>query len=181
MVNFAANFNNSLTEVDGFILKSRSPSCGIKDVKLYDKIDKGPKIGSTTGFFAGEVLRKHEGLAIEDEGRLTNYRIREHFLTKLFLLASFRHLKKKESIRSLIKFHTVNKYILMSHSQSKMKELGNIIGNHNKKNIENVFDSYEKKLKITLKNICQQKQMCMKKAKQNLKMLTKQFVLLMQA
>jgi uncharacterized protein YbgA (DUF1722 family)/uncharacterized protein YbbK (DUF523 family) len=153
MNDFAKRYNDSLTEVDGFILKSRSPSCGIKDVKLYGKLDKGQRIGKTTGLFAKEVLKKFEGLAIEDEARLSNHRIREHFLTKLFLLASFRHLKKKQSIAGLIKFHSVNKFILMSHNQSKTRGLGNIIGSYNNNNLEDIFNNYEEKLKIVLNNI----------------------------
>jgi uncharacterized protein YbgA (DUF1722 family)/uncharacterized protein YbbK (DUF523 family) len=153
MNDFAKKYNDSLSDVDGFILKSRSPSCGVKDVKLFDNVDEGPQIGKTTGFFANEVLRKYDGLAIEDEGRLTDDRIREHFLTKLFLLARFRHLKKKQTIVGLIKFHTVNKFILMSYSRSKMKEMGNTIGTYNKNNKEELFNNYEKVLKLALKNI----------------------------
>jgi len=153
MNDFAKRYNDSLVDVDGFILKSRSPSCGIKDVNLYDKLDKGQRIGKTTGLFAKEVLKKFEGLAIEDEARLANHRIREHFLTKLFLLASFRHLKKKQSIAGLIKFHAVNKFILMSHNQSKTRGLGNIIGSYNNNNLEDIFNNYEEKLKIALKSV----------------------------
>ncbi len=93
MLRFADKFLNSLEEVDGFILKSRSPSCGIKDVKVYQGIEKGAATGKSTGFFAGKVLEMFPGLAIEDEGRLRNFKIREHFLTKLFALASFRNVK----------------------------------------------------------------------------------------
>lgn len=152
MTDFAKKFNGSLSEVDGFILKSRSPSCGIKDVKLFDKLDKGPKIGNTTGFFAREVLKRFDGLAIEDEGRLTNYRIREHFLTKLFLLAHFRNIKNKKTIQKLIQFHTINKYILMSYNQTKMRELGKIIGSYVINNLDDTYNSYERILKSALKN-----------------------------
>ena len=152
MSNFAKNYNASIEEVDGFILKSRSPSCGIKDVKLSDSMEKGPKIGNTTGFFAREVLNRFDGLAIEDEGRLTNYRIREHFLTKLYMLAEFRKLKKKKTIQALINYHTINKYILMSYNQTKMRELGKVIGSYDKSNIDQIYESYERTLKTALKN-----------------------------
>lgn len=153
MTKFARSYNSSILEVDGFILKSRSPSCGIKDVKLFDKPEKGPKVGNTYGFFAREVLDKYDGLAIEDEGRLTNYKIREHFLTKLFILARFRSIKKSRNINALINFHTVNKYILMSHNQSKMRELGKIVGSFDKNNLEKVYELYEVSLKDTLRSI----------------------------
>ncbi len=39
-------------EVDGFILKSRSPSCGIKDVKIYKTYGKSSSLPrKTKGFF----------------------------------------------------------------------------------------------------------------------------------
>lgn len=37
MCEFAEEFINGIDDIDGFILKSRSPSCGIKDVKVYPK------------------------------------------------------------------------------------------------------------------------------------------------
>ncbi|MGG0797032.1 DUF523 and DUF1722 domain-containing protein [Brevibacillus laterosporus] len=38
MNSFADAFLQNVGEVDGFILKSRSPSCGVKDVKVYSNI-----------------------------------------------------------------------------------------------------------------------------------------------
>ena len=69
MLSFADNYLKSLKEVDGFILKSRTPSCGIKDVKLFPNSEDGTAIGKTKGVFAGRVLGRFSGLAIEDEGR----------------------------------------------------------------------------------------------------------------
>jgi uncharacterized protein YbbK (DUF523 family) len=77
MLGFADNYLKSLKEVDGFILKSRSPSCGTKDVKLFPSSEDGTAIGKTKGFFAGRVLGHFPGLAIEDEGRLKNFKIRK--------------------------------------------------------------------------------------------------------
>jgi uncharacterized protein YbbK (DUF523 family) len=75
MLGFADNYLKSLKEVDGFILKSRSPSCGTKDVKLFPSSEDGTAIGKTKGFFADRVLEHFPGLAIEDEGRLKNFKI----------------------------------------------------------------------------------------------------------
>jgi uncharacterized protein YbbK (DUF523 family) len=87
MTDFSTSFLNSLKTVDGFLLKNRSPSCGIKDVKVYPGTGKVASIARDSGFFGAAVLEKFPFSAIEDEGRLKNYRIREHFLTKLFTLA----------------------------------------------------------------------------------------------
>ncbi len=99
MTAFCTNFFDSLEDVDGFILKFRSPSCGIKDVKVYPAAIKSGAVEKTAGFFGGEVLKRYPFLPIEDEGRLRNARIKEHFMTKLFTLASFRKIKSEGSMK----------------------------------------------------------------------------------
>jgi len=42
MNHFSERFLNEVGEIDGFILKSRSPSCGLDDVKVYSGIEKAP-------------------------------------------------------------------------------------------------------------------------------------------
>jgi len=101
MYEFSQEFINSLENVDGFILKSRSPSCGIKDVKIYPNSEKGGGSSKGKGFFAAVAQEQLPYLAIEDEGRLKDFKIREHFLTKIFTLAEFRRIRKKISINGL--------------------------------------------------------------------------------
>ena len=89
MRDFSIQYLNSLPEVDGFILKFRSPSCGMKDIKVYSGTSKSGAISKASGFFGGAVVKLFADLAIEDEGRLRNFNIREHFLTKIYALAAF--------------------------------------------------------------------------------------------
>ena len=49
MYKFAEGFLNSLDMVDGFILKSRSPSCGIKDAKVFSNNENPSPIGRGPG------------------------------------------------------------------------------------------------------------------------------------
>ena len=87
MRSFADSFLDSLEEIDGFILKRRSPTSAIKDAKIYPTTEKKvAPISKGPGFFAAAVLERFPHLAIEDEGRLRNPRIKEQFLTKLFTL-----------------------------------------------------------------------------------------------
>jgi uncharacterized protein YbgA (DUF1722 family)/uncharacterized protein YbbK (DUF523 family) len=146
MLEFANKYLQSLNDVDGFILKSRSPSCGIKDVKLFANSEDGAAIGKTKGFFAGKVFEHFPGLAIEDEGRLKNFKIRDHFLTKLYLLADFRNVKKEKSINGLISFHSRNKFLMMAYNQKEMKILGKIVANQKKARYEETVAQYEEHL-----------------------------------
>ena len=138
-------------KVHGFILKSRSPSCGIKDVKVYKAIGKSPSLGEkANGFFGSGIIESFSGLAIEDEGRLTNYNIRDHFLTRIYAFARYDKIIEKQSINELIKFHSNHKYLLMSYHQKYQKELGHLVANHDKKPIDEVIGCYSTLLRKTL-------------------------------
>ena len=143
MKGFCSEFFSGLEAADGFILKSRSPSCGLFDVKFYPSGEKNPPQGKGAGFFGGEVLYRFPGVAIEDEARLGNEKIRDHFLTKLFVLAEFRetHLP-----RELVAFQSKHKLLLMAYSQKEMRELGRIVAHQSEKGIDNTLVLYREHL-----------------------------------
>ena len=142
MREFSRGFLDGLEEVDGFILKNRSPSCGFTDVKFYAGPEKGASIGKTAGFFGGAVLEKFGDRAVEDEGRLKNLSIREHFLTGIFASASFRGVQESASMRDLVSFHAASKLLLMAYSQPKLRQLGRIVANADRKRIAAVLELY---------------------------------------
>jgi uncharacterized protein YbgA (DUF1722 family)/uncharacterized protein YbbK (DUF523 family) len=144
MEEFCTDYLDFTGDVDGFILKYRSPSCGIKDVKVYPTAAlKSGAIGKTSGFFGGAVLKKFPHLAIEDEGRLRNARIKEHFMTRLFMLAAFRKVKSEGRMKDLIAFHTENKYLLMAYNQAGLRKLGAIVANKEGLSFQELASEYQ--------------------------------------
>ena len=85
MRRFAETFLGGLGRVDGFILKSRSPSCGIRDVKVYARAGDEDPLRRGAGLFAAAVLRRFPDAAIEDDERLRDAKVRRRFLGKLGL------------------------------------------------------------------------------------------------
>ena len=146
MNGFSQSHLDPLRDVDGFILKNRSPSCGIKDVKIYPGPGKVAHVSRGAGLFGGAVLKRFPFLAVEDEGRLNNSRIREHFLTKLFAIASFRKTKAANSMRELVRFHSENKLLLMAYNQKELRTLGRIAANREKRPLDEVLDDYGRHL-----------------------------------
>lgn len=128
MNEFANEFINNIEDVDGFILKSKSPSCGIKDVKIYHQGNKCNIGGSGNGFFSKKVIDKYKNLPIENEGRLKNYSIRDNFFTKIFAI---NNLKGCINIKD---FYSSNEMLLKSYDEEKTIELGNMLY---KDNIDN--------------------------------------------
>lgn len=153
MHTFAHDFSENIKNqgIHGVILKSRSPSCGIKEVKMYPGIGKVAALTiKSEGFFGGAVIEHNPHLPVEDEGRLLNYDIREHFLTQIYTLARFERVKEKSSLGELVKFHSEHKYLLMAYNQAKQKELGVIVANLSKEKTDVVIHMYEALLKVAL-------------------------------
>ncbi|QLH74847.1 MAG: DUF1722 domain-containing protein [Methanomassiliicoccales archaeon] len=140
---FCDRYLSHIGEVDGFLLKSRSPSCGIKDVKVYPP---GEKVAALTakerGFFGRAVLAKFGHLAIEDEARLLNMRIGEHFLTQIFAFAELRDVKGSRKLSKLVDMHSRYKLLLMSYSHKELRTLGNIVANREKRRFDEVIEAY---------------------------------------
>jgi uncharacterized protein YbgA (DUF1722 family)/uncharacterized protein YbbK (DUF523 family) len=143
MNRFSATFLSQVGEVDGFLLKTRSPSCGIGDVKIYRTTERAAAIGKAEGFFGGAVLERFGDLAIEDEGRLKNRRIREHFLTKLFALARWRQVRAAGKMAGLVGFHAAHKLLLMAYSEKDMRVLGRIVANAENRPPAALFEEYQ--------------------------------------
>ncbi len=141
---FSKNYLNSIENADGFLLKSKSPSCGLKESKYYYDTRKGSAvIEKGAGLFGREVLKLFPNLAIETEGRLMNFRIREHWLTKLYTLRDYRDVKDSESHNKLVQFQTKNKFLFMAYNQNLMRRMGKIVANPLKRPFISVINEYE--------------------------------------
>lgn len=129
MTSFIERFLGNLGEIDGVILKNRSPSCALQDAKIYASAGKGAAVGHGPGLFGQAVRARFPDLPAEDEGRLTNKSLREHFFTTIFAFASLREVASAGDMGKLVQFHTSQKFLLLSLSQTRLKELGRIVAN----------------------------------------------------
>jgi uncharacterized protein YbbK (DUF523 family) len=93
MLKFAESFLNSLPAVDGFILKSSSPSCAPRDTRVYPDCQEPAPTTRGPGFFGKKALQKYPRAVVEDERRLANPRTAKHFLERVFTSARLRQVK----------------------------------------------------------------------------------------
>jgi uncharacterized protein YbgA (DUF1722 family)/uncharacterized protein YbbK (DUF523 family) len=148
---YCGSFLMGLDQIDGFLMKSRSPTCGLKDAYIYlDETSDSPLPNKRPGLFGEAVLARFSDLAVEDEVRLYDAGIAEHFLTKLYAFARFRELDHDMS--TLMQYQADNKLLLMTYGQNKMRLLGNIASNRDKRNVEDVFHQYQYLLRSMFDN-----------------------------
>jgi uncharacterized protein YbbK (DUF523 family)/uncharacterized protein YbgA (DUF1722 family) len=143
MRKFSTRFLSSLGEVDGFILKRKSPSCGVRDAKVFagmKAIDR--VVQKSSGIFAEDALNRFPNVAIEDELRLESSRIRHQWLTSLFTLAAFRKSMKRPTIGKLVRFHERNKLLFSVRSLRATLKLERIISSGYGKPIDQVMSAY---------------------------------------
>jgi uncharacterized protein YbgA (DUF1722 family)/uncharacterized protein YbbK (DUF523 family) len=153
MISFTNDYMNSLKDIDGFILKNRSPSCGPADVKIYQGLDKSVMSTRGSGYFGGAVKEKFPMTTIEDERRLKNFQNREHFITKLFTLTRFRLIYSSKKMKDLVEFHSQHKLLLLAYNQSHYRNCGRIVANHEKLKTDVVFEKYEIELAHILRKL----------------------------
>jgi len=129
----------------GFVFKSKSPTSGMRGVKIYTKDGMPSRRGS--GIFAREFMKRFPAIPVEDEGRLHDAGIRENFIEKIYVYDRWlNYLEKDRSIAGLINFHARHKYLMMSHSPALLKEAGKTVAATNKQNMVPGLKSYENTL-----------------------------------
>lgn len=141
---FSINFLSTLNEIDGAILKRKSPTCGIKDAKIFASADRDDILSNGSGFFTKILMCLFAYLPIEDEKGLLNANIREDFYTRIFALSRFHYVKWQKSKKILSDFHRRMKYLLMAYNEKEMRILGRIIAHSKGKNYNALVNSYSK-------------------------------------
>ena len=130
-------------DICGFILKSKSPTCGMERVKVYQE-KNAPSVKEGVGLFAKRIKEFYPYLPVEEEGRLNDPWLKENFLMQIFAYRDlFEFLKTKPSFDDLVKFHTSYKYLIYAKSQKFYKELGVLVANHEKKSLDEVLSLYK--------------------------------------
>ena len=111
----------------GFVFKSRSPSSGLRQVKVYPP-GGGAPAATGIGIFARAFREGFPLLPVEDEGRLNDPGIRESFVERLFTLARWRaFLRDDGSAGGLVAFHTDHKLLVLAHSPRHYAALGRLV------------------------------------------------------
>lgn len=102
----------------GYILQKGSPSCGMARVKIYPREDGGRPSRDGRGLFAAVLMEKLPLMPAEEDGRLNDPQIREHFIERVFAYHRLRELFSwRWTIGDLVAFHAREELLLMAHDR----------------------------------------------------------------
>ena len=107
----------------GFIVKSRSPSCGTR-VAVHGPGERSKE----KGLFLRMAEERFALLPVEDEKTLHLPEVREHFIRRLFTLKRWRDLVEGGADRGrLLAFHGRHRLLLRAHSEAHCREMGRLV------------------------------------------------------
>jgi len=136
-------------ELDGYVLKRASPSCGLFRVRVYR--DGGVPSGDGRGVFAAALVERLPMLPVEEEGRLADPALRENFVERVFAMARWRaFVAGHPRPRALVAFHTAQKFAVLAHSAEQYARLGRLVAKAGHSLAREVVDEYGRGLMTAL-------------------------------
>ena len=110
----------------GYVLKAKSPSCGLFRVEVHRPGGLTPERGR--GLFAEALASAMPGIPLEEEGRLDDPRLRDNFIARIFAFRRLERLFRPGwSTRDLAAFQAREKLLLMAHDPVRARALDRLV------------------------------------------------------
>jgi len=110
----------------GYVLKSRSPSCGVDGVPIHDSRGRVERPGR--GLFTALLMERFPLLPVVDEERLRGPGARDHFIERVLAYRRLRDLfGSRWTVRALARFHAANTLALMARSPEGCRRLARLV------------------------------------------------------
>jgi uncharacterized protein YbgA (DUF1722 family)/uncharacterized protein YbbK (DUF523 family) len=147
---FSQEACRKLDMLSGYILKKDSPSCGMERVRVYNSNEMPEKRGR--GIFADTLMQLWPNLPVEEEGRLMDPVLRENFIERVFIFYRWQQLIRNGlTTNKLVEFHTQHKFNILAHDETTYRQLGRMVAELNKNNLQAVANNYVDLLMAGLK------------------------------
>ena len=132
-------------DLDGFVLKSKSPSCGLERVPVYTPA--GAPIGKVgTGMFTARLQDHQPWMPLEEEGRLRDARLRECFFERVLGYRRLRtFFRGSWQQRDLVDLHRREKLLLLAHSPDGARQLGALVAHAQEQPRDEVASQYTRR------------------------------------
>lgn len=153
MQRYANDRMASLADLDGFIFKKDSPSCGVFRVPVVvNKTGYREKRGQ--GLFAETFIQTYPLIPVEEEGRLNDVALRENFFERVYAYHRWKLINDAENnVQGLIDFHARHKLLLMARGSHFYTELGRMVAGTTRKNLSQRREAYIQRFMHVMKEV----------------------------
>lgn len=155
MKQFSLEKVQALSELDGFIFKKDSPSCGVFRVPVVVH-KSGMRNREGIGLFAEAFMQQHPLIPVEEEGRLNDSALCENFFERVYAYKRWKMIESPETnVQGLIEFHARHKLMLMARSSEYYRELGRMVAGTTQKDLAERREKYIHRFMQVMKLIAQ--------------------------
>lgn len=131
-----------LSEIDGYIFKKNSPSCGLFRVPVVIN-DNGYKERNGQGLFAKGFIERYPLIPVEEEGRLNDKQLQENFFERVYAYRRWKQIPQAETnVHGFIQFHSRHKLMIMARGSHYYKELGQMVSGTSKRDLQQRSEDY---------------------------------------
>lgn len=132
--------------LDGYVLKSRSPSCGLGDVPVHDATN-GEVVDHDRGRFAAVLVDRIPDLPVTGEDGLADAAERDRFLGRLCVRHRWRRwLGVEPTLEGLADLHGRHEMQVRAHSPDAHRELAAIVHGARSADLDDVTRTYRRVL-----------------------------------
>ena len=118
---FAQVTARQLSDIDGYIFKARSPSCGVTSTPI--KLSHGG-IKKGAGLMAAQIIKQWPMLPVVEEDKLETFAQQVNFIQRIVAYRCWRNfVAQAPSWSKLRQFHHVNRFVLMAHGVERLRHL----------------------------------------------------------
>ncbi|MEW6327605.1 MAG: DUF523 and DUF1722 domain-containing protein [Thermodesulfobacteriota bacterium] len=126
----------------GFIFKARSPSCGVRGIKVFN--EKGGCAKNGMGIFARAFMDHFPLCPVQDEDRLHDPAIRENFIERIFVSKRWREMRtQKMSWDNLADFHNRHELLILAHSPKRSGMMKKLVAGAQKNSLKGLYAQYQ--------------------------------------
>jgi uncharacterized protein YbbK (DUF523 family)/uncharacterized protein YbgA (DUF1722 family) len=128
-------------ELDGYVFKSKSPSCGLSGVPVATPGVEADAEGR--GLFAETLAEALPLVPMVDERRLGRASVREDFVERLLAAARWRDFARRPArAGDLVAVHAAHKYALLARSPWHYEQLGRLVSSAGRRRLDDLVTEY---------------------------------------
>lgn len=148
LAGYGRRMARELTDISGYILKSRSPSCGVDGVKVHGR---RTVTANGRGIYAAAFIGQHPLLPVEQEEQINDAERRDNFLERVFAYHRWQGLLARGiNATRLVDFHAAHKLALMAHGRTYYATLGRLAALATRANARAIVDEYGRRFMSAL-------------------------------
>ena len=148
LIVYGQRMARTLDAISGYILKSRSPSCGMERARVYG----GGRVRNGRGVYTAAFLARQPLLPVEEEGRLGDPELRNNFIERVFAYRRWQALIESGlTAPRLMVFHDAHRLALLTHGERPYRELERLVARAGRRNTRRVGAEYIRLFMAALK------------------------------